>query len=154
MHPGNVGEPTLSKNPVHVYPYVVKSYHESIPEPIGNDYTEALVCHYAGAYNAAATIFRRMIQTSVLDKGADPSKKLYEQINQLRDEAKIDIRTANWAHEIRLIGNVPGAHPDQNQLLLNVTQGESKGNIEFIEEFLRSVYIMPYNAEQRKLKRQ
>lgn len=144
--------PDLVKEPSQVYPYFIPTYHKSIPKEIGNDYVEALLSYSVGAYNASATMCRRAIQSSAIERGADPKKKLSKQIEELRDNHIIEPSLAEWADEIRLIGNVPGAHPDV-RTFRGVTKEECKEMTDFLESWLEYVYEKPWKIQQRKAKR-
>ena len=83
---------------------------------------------------------RRALQTSLIQKGAEKEKSV-EQIDELSDKEIITEDIKNWAHEIRLKGNI-GAHPDQDGLK-DVTPQDAEDLIRFMEEYLNYVYIMP-----------
>jgi len=113
---------------------------KAFPEPILNDYNEALKCFEVGAFKAAAVICRRVLQYSVEDKGGE-GKDLLEKINDLDHKGVItkDIRT--WAHQIRMFGKY-GAHPFEEKLDF-VDDKEAEVCLEFLKNYLHYVYEMP-----------
>jgi hypothetical protein len=123
----------------------------SVPEKVARDFLEALVCFNVGAFKASVAMCRRALENSVIERGAKKGK-LIEQINDLCDKQAITKDIKDWCHQIRIIGNM-GAHPDEDGLE-EVTQEDANDLINFMEEYLNYVYIMPAKvAEKRKMKK-
>lgn len=125
---------------VDQYPKRIPKLHESIPRQVADDYIDAIKSFDVGAWKASVVMCRRALQGSVIEKGAKKDK-LWEQIDELHDRQIITKDIKDWAHEIRLTGNI-GAHPDKDGLE-DVTKEDAKELIDFIEEYLNYVYIMP-----------
>ncbi len=125
---------------VRHYPARIPKLDTSIPEQVANDYVEAIKCFDVGANKAAVVMCRRALQNSVLEKGAK-KEKLFDQIDELHTNQVITKDIKDWAHEIRITGNI-GAHPDQDGLE-DVTKEDAEELIRFMEEYLNYVYTMP-----------
>ena len=87
----------------------------------------------------------------MIEKGAKKDK-LWEQIDELYDQEIITKGIKDWAHEIRLTANI-GAHPDKDGLE-DVTKEDAKELIDFMEEYLNYVYIMPSKLEAKRAKKE
>jgi len=135
---------------VESYPKRVPKMHESITKNIADDYIEAIKCLDVGANKGAIAMCRRALQSSALEKGASKDK-LIDQIDELWEKGIITKDIREWAHEIRLSGNI-GAHPNEDGLM-NVTAEDAKGMIEFLERYFEYVYVMPYKVYAQRLKR-
>ncbi|MFA5355366.1 MAG: DUF4145 domain-containing protein [Candidatus Paceibacterota bacterium] len=113
-------------------------FEEVVPEDILVDFKEGVICLQNKCYRAAVAMFRRSLQSAMLNLGADPSKDLIEQITALTC-LTTDIK--DWAHNIRIFGNW-GAHPQDDNLKDIDTEKASEAQ-SFLEEFFNYVYIMP-----------
>lgn len=113
-------------------------YVQFVPEAVIDDYTEGLVCLSNGANKASVSMFRRAIQNSMIEKGADEKLDLIDQIKNVGTLTK-DIK--DWAHNIRIFGNW-GAHP-QDDMLHDITPELAKEVKDFVDEFMNYVYVMP-----------
>ena len=136
---------------VDQYPKRIPKFHESIPRQVADDYIEAIKCFDISSWKASVVMCRRALQGSVIDKGAKKDK-LWEQIDELYDQQIITKGIKDWAHEIRLTGNI-GAHPDKDGLE-DVTQEDAKELIDFMEEYLNYVYIMPSKVAAKRVKKE
>ena len=101
-------------NRVRVYPHPLPSpTDERIPEELRKDLDEAKICYSVGAYRACAVLARIVVQVCCINKEADKSKKLYQQIEELYESRVITEDIKSWATVIRWIGN-DAAHPRSN----------------------------------------
>ena len=114
---------------------------DSIPEIIANDFREAFLCYSVEAYNACAVMCRRAIETIALDKKAK-GNYLYEKIKNLEHQG-LHPTLIELATEIRMLGNVPAAHPDVTSSLRRVTREECEYLLDFLSECLNSIYVRP-----------
>lgn len=135
---------------VDQYPKRTPKSHKSIPRQVADDYIEAIKCFDIDAWKATVAMCRRALQGSVIEKGAK-KERLVDQIDELYDQQIITKDIKDWAHEIRLTGNI-GAHPDKDGLE-NVTKEDAKELIDFMEEYLNYVYIMPSKVESKRAKK-
>lgn len=132
------------------YPKRTPKLHQSIPKEVGDDYVEAATCFDAKANKASAAMCRRALQTSVLEKGVTKGR-LVDQIDELYKSQIITKDIKEWAHEIRLTGNL-GAHPDEDGLA-DITQKDAEELLKFIEEYLNYVYIMPFKVAEKRARK-
>jgi len=144
------------KNPVLVhnlgdivYPTSLPSpTDQRIPEHIKRDIDEAKLCFSVNAYRACAVMARRAIQNACIDKGANRSKKLYEQIEELKNEGIITNHIKEWADLVRWVGN-DAAHPDSQE----VTKEDAEDVLKLAEQFMNVIYVTPAIARERKNQR-
>ena len=136
---------------VDQYPKITPKQHKSIPRQVADDYVDAIKCFDVGTWKASVVMCRRALQESVIEKGAKKDK-LWEQIDELYNQQIITKSIKDWAHEIRLTGNI-GAHPDKDGLE-DVTKEDAKELIDFMEEYLNYVYIMPSKLEAKRAKKE
>jgi hypothetical protein len=120
----------------------------AVPANIAEDFREALRCEWVKSYKGAVTMCRRAVQASALELGANPKKKLVEQIDELLSKGKITEPLKDFAHEVRLGGN-DGAHPSADGLE-NVSAKDAEDIVAFTREFLHHVYVMPAKLKARK----
>ncbi len=129
------------------YPKRTPKLDESIPQEVADDYIEAIKCFDSKADKASVIMCGRALQSSVIERGAT-NKRLMDQIDDLYANAIITRSIRDWAHEIRLSRNI-GAHPDKDGLK-DVTSKDAKEIIEFMEEYLNYVYIMPDRVQKKR----
>jgi hypothetical protein len=118
-----------------------------VPKEIAEDFSEALRCQWVKAYKATVVMCRRAVQASVSDLGAKGGR-LVEQIEDLFRNGRITSPLKDFAHEIRLTGNV-GAHPDD---LKDVKESDAADIVAFTREYLHHVYVMPAKLASRRNK--
>jgi hypothetical protein len=138
---------TASEEIKDYYPKRKPKLEDSIPKRVASDYVEAIKCFDVGAEKASAAMCRRALQNSIIEKGAKKGK-LVDQIDELFEKQIITKDIKDWAHEIRLTGNV-GAHPDEDGLQ-DVSPKEAKELLEFMEEYLNYVYVMPDKVAKKR----
>jgi len=149
---GNVVYFVIENNQVKdYYPKRTPQTDESIPTEIADDYKEAVKCFDVGAFKASVVMSRRAIQSSALEKNIKKGK-LRDQIDELHTRKFIPASVKEWAHEIRLTGNI-GAHPDED-LLQDVTKEDAEELIGFLEEYLNYVYVMSAKVKAQRERRQ
>jgi hypothetical protein len=134
---------------INVYPLGKpdETVDKSVPESVADDFKEALRCYFIKAYKATAVMCRRAIQTSALELTAS-GNRLIDQIDNLAEKGKITEPLKDFAHEVRLTGN-DGAHPDKDGLS-NITEKDAKDIVEFTQEYLHHVYVMPAKLKARR----
>jgi hypothetical protein len=144
---GNIAD--LKSAPEEVFPYLRPIPDPSVPPRVAEDYLEAALCFSAGAFNASVVMSRRAIETTAILLGANPKDRLMDKIKYLASKG-LEQSLVDLATEIRLLGNVPGAHPDKNDLFRKVKENECKTVLDFLEAFLESLFIRP--AKVKKLR--
>jgi hypothetical protein len=115
-----------------------------VPEHIAEAAGEATLCHSIGAYRAAGSLARAVIEATAKEKGA-VGRNLAARIDAL------DIRehTKEQAHEIRHFGN-DMAHGD---FIDAVTKEEAAEVIELMSEVLDEVYQSPARLRRVRVAR-
>lgn len=125
---------------------------DSVPIEILDDFESALKCYEFEEYRPTSAMCRRSLQASLLEQGADPTKDLFVQIDELNrkkpDRFTNDMK--DWAHNIRIFGNW-GAHPDKDGLK-DVNQETAKEAIEFLRSYFHYVYAMPKKVTEARLR--
>ena len=111
---------------------------EFVPKSVVLDYEEGLRCLSASSPRAAASMFRRSLQDTLIQLGADQKTEL---IDQLKSIPRLTDDIKDWAHNIRIFGNW-GAHP-QKDLLKNIDMKKANEIKDFVDEFFNYVYVMP-----------
>ena len=129
------------------YPKITPIFDKSIPREVADDYIEAIKCLDIEADKASVIMCGRALQSSVIERGAT-GKRLMDQIDDLYANAIITRSIRDWAHELRLSRNI-GAHPDKDGLK-DVTSKDAKEIIEFMEEYLNYVYILPNRVQKKR----
>ncbi|MFH1173244.1 MAG: DUF4145 domain-containing protein, partial [bacterium] len=110
------------------------------------DFKEGVVCLHNKCSRAAVAMFRRSLQSALLEHGANPAEDL---IDQIKNAGFLTQDIKDWAHNIRIFGNW-GAHP-QDDNLKDVDEKTAEETQSFLEEFFNYVYVMPSRvADARK----
>lgn len=147
----NDNSPNLALRVLEITPTgkIDDSAPEAIDEPIKGDFQEAKRCFAVRAYKATATMCRRVIQVSAIWLGATPGNTLVQQIDQVAGMHKITPSLQEFAHMVRVIGNA-GAHPSEHLTVLN--EKDAQDILEFTEQFLEHVFVMPKRLAARTAK--
>jgi len=132
------------------YPKRIPKMDPSIPKNVAEDFIEAIKCFDVGAYKAAAVMCRRALQSSLIERGSTKDR-LLDQIDELYEKEVITKALRDWAHEIRIAGNI-GAHPDKDGLK-DLDEEEAREILDFMEEYLNYVYVMPARVMKKRRKR-
>jgi len=134
------------KFPVALDTELSQADFQYIPEEVLTDYKEALKCKSIGANRASCAMFRRALQSALIELGASDNDDLIKQIDSLTSLPS-DIR--DWSHQIRILGNW-GAHPDKDKLK-DVDENDVAEAHDFASKFFIYMFIMPRRvAESRK----
>ena len=128
---------------------LTKQDSENIPERVLADYKEALKCKSIRANKASCSMFRRALQSSLVELGADAKLDLIEQINSL---GSLPNDLKDWAHQIRILGNW-GAHPDKDNLK-DVDEDDVIEVHDFVSKFFVYTFIMPQKVATSRKRRE
>ena len=109
-----------------------------LPSMIYQDVLEASRCLDIEASRAAAVMVRRALQGALIDKGADISKPLAEQIRNLNENGLLSSDVVSFAQGLRFLGNF-GAHPNDDELE-EVTLDDAKLGFQVVSKILRQLY--------------
>lgn len=135
-----------------IFPSNEPCVDDKVPEEVGVDFVEAAKCLNISAYKASAVMSRRTIQKMCVNLGADKSKKLYQQIQELKVLGKLHPDLADMATEIRFLGN-EGAHPE-NDGIDEINEEDAKEILDFTAELLDDLYVRPQKVLAMKKKRE
>lgn len=120
-----------------------------IPEPIRNDYYEA--CSILSlSPKAAATLARRCLQGMIRNFwGITNKKTLNEEINDLKNQNKVDPSTIASIDAIREIGNI-GAHMEKDvNIIVDIDEGEAELLIKLLEDLFQDWYVDRHERDER-----
>lgn len=116
----------------------VNKFESIVPTDVLEDFKEGVISLQNKCYRASVSMFRRALQSAVINLGAKPEEEL---ITQIKNLSSLTSEIKDWVHNIRIFGNW-GAHPQDDNLkevdLKLATETQS-----FLEEFFNYVYVMP-----------
>jgi hypothetical protein len=123
----------------------------SIPPTIREAYSEGLRALASRAPRAAAVMFRRSLEAIVEDRGGTSAKQalnknLAAALREMVTEGTLDANLADWAAEIRIVGNV-GAHFDP---LKTVTDEEADSLAKLLRALLEYLYELPARIQRSR----
>lgn len=100
------------ENPLETFEF------EFLPEPVRNNFKEALACYSIKAYNAFSSMCRRTIQSAATELGVKGNDRVQKQIQEMKEMSDIDEETYNILKQIIVDGH-DGAHPHLPTISLN-----------------------------------
>lgn len=118
-------------------PEVIDFDPSNLPKDILSTLEEAVKCHAAGCYRAAALMVRRTLEELCNDKSA-AGRDLKARIAALNGVAMIPADLLNAADELRILGN-DAAHIEAKSYD-GISAIESELAIELTKELLKAVY--------------
>jgi hypothetical protein len=124
----------------------VSKFEETVPADVLGDFKEGVISLNSKCYKGSVSMFRRSLQSALLNLGANADDDL---INQIKNMGSLTQDIKDWAHNIRIFGNW-GAHP-QNDNLKEVDQKVADEVRMFIEEFFNYVYVMPGRVAKARI---
>ena len=110
---------------------------ENLPDRIKNTFEEAIACHSASLYIAAAIMVRRTLEELCADRQAT-GKDLKARIADLGTKIVVPKELLDAMDELRILGN-DAAHIEAKEYD-NISEPEIEVAIEFTKEILKSVY--------------
>ena len=137
------------KFPISLDSEISKQDSENLPARVLSDYKEALKCKSIGANKASCSMFRRALQSSLVELGVDTKLHLIAQIDSLGSLPE-DLK--DWAHQIRIFGNW-GAHPDKDNLK-DVDENDVLETHDFVAKFFVYTFIMPKKVATSRKRRE
>ena len=118
-------------------PQLIDFETANLPAPILASLTEAVQCHGAGCYRAAAIMVRRVLEELCEDRGAK-APTLAKRIELLRSSATLSNELLEAATELRILGN-DAAHLESRSYD-GIDKEEIDLAIELAKELLKAVY--------------
>lgn len=126
---------------------------DAIPEALRGTFSEGQRALASKAPRAACVMFRATLEALVADRGSESARaaatrNLAGALGQMAEDGALDRSLAEWAREIRIVGNV-GAHYSPEE---TVEQDEAEDLGRLLRQLLAYVYEMP--AKIRRSRRQ
>jgi len=119
----------------------------NIPSSVAKAMEEAVTCHAAECFMAAAIMVRKTLEELCRDRGAS-GPNLKERIKALKGKVVLPQELLDGADDLRLLGN-DAAHIE-SQEFNQVGKDEVEIGIEFTKELLKAVY--QYSSLLQKLR--
>lgn len=122
-----------------------------IPKQIRNDYEEA--CSILSlSPKASATLARRCLQGIIHDFWGITKSTLNEEINELKNQNRVDASTIDSIDAIRKIGNI-GAHMEKDvNLIIDIEEAEAEILIKLLEDLFQDWYVNRHERDERNQK--
>lgn len=132
-------------------PQVIDFDASNLPEEIHKSLAEAVKCHAAGAYKAAALMVRRLLEELCADRGVE-GKNLKAKLGKLGTVSVLPAELLEAADELRVLGN-DAAHIDAKDYD-QIGEVEAALAIDLAKELLKATYQYSSLVEKlRALKR-
>jgi hypothetical protein len=120
-----------------------------VPDHISQAATEAFRCHSIGAFRAAGSLARAVIEATAKDKGVTMNG-IASKIDAMAEQGLIRPHIQEAAHEVRHLGN-DMAHGD---FIEPVTLEESTLSLELMAEVLNEVFQSPARVAKARQARE
>lgn len=133
---------------IHWWPLPEAYLSQDVPEEIASAFAEATSTLYAQCPRATVVMARRTLEAVTVDKG-ETNGVLADRLKALVTKGILQPELAEWAREIRVIGNT-GAHYD---VLNKASMEDARDLMNFLRELLRYLYEMPAELQRRRVKR-
>ena len=129
---------------VHWWPPVRSSIHKAVPEAIGLALQEAETTLAANCYRASSIMARHALEAVVAHQGGS-GKSLADGLKSLVSANKLQANLADWATEVRLVGNA-GAHNP----LAPVPREDAQDLVSFMHALVEYLYVLPHDLDERR----
>ena len=125
-------------NRLVTYPRIMIDFNnDSIPEPISQNFEEALLCEANECYIASAIMVRKTLEMICDDRGANGSN-LVARIKALRNQVTLPDALFDAMDNLRLLGN-DAAHLELKEFD-EIGEDELEVAIELTKEILKAIY--------------
>jgi uncharacterized protein with PIN domain len=122
-----------------LYPKAQTRALEDVPAQLVDAFEEGTRCFRAGNYNAAALMARRTVEMLCEIEDAE-GRTLYNKLEYLKSDGKLDPTLLDWAHGVRLGGN-DAAH--------NVTSSMQKTDASDLIELVEAILMYTYTLQSK-----
>ncbi|MFF9769950.1 DUF4145 domain-containing protein [Streptomyces sp. NPDC014636] len=126
----------------------VAALAQGIPASIAREMVEARACFDAKLYTAAAVMVRRTLEGMCIEQGTQ-KRALFQALQELRDDGKIEGRLFDWAQALRVLGN-QGAHFSEE----SVNREDAADALSLAEALLNYIYVFTAKYEEFQNRRQ
>ncbi|MCG5217464.1 DUF4145 domain-containing protein [Streptosporangium soli] len=130
-----------------LWPVTGRPPAETIPAPLTRELAEAAACLRAGAYTMALVNVRRLLEGVCADHGV-AGGPLFHGLRELRKRGVIEGRLADWAEELREVGN-EAAHMSGRR----VVREDAEDAIALAEALLDHLYVFTGRYEEFRRRR-
>jgi hypothetical protein len=130
---------------INWWPLPEANLSPDVPSAIASVFAEATKALYANCPRASAVMARRTLEAITADKG-ETSGTLATRLQALAGNNVLHPTLADWAKEVRLVGNV-GAHFDPIQ---KVSMEDAQQLLSFLRELLKYLYELPAELAKRR----
>jgi hypothetical protein len=130
-----------------LYPIQKKVTLGGVPNTIRSAYDQAVRSFSAKLFEPSVLMCRKCLDATCKKLGAK-GRDLNAKLQGLFDAGYIDSRLLNWAHEIRLIGNVAAHDPDTK-----VTKRDARDVLDFTEAILIYIFSLTSRFEAFRARR-
>lgn len=135
----------VSHHGIHWWPLPTSVQSPDVPTEIAGALNEAATALAARCPRASAVMARRTLEAIVVDKG-EPNGSLASRLSTLAQRHVLTSELADWAKEVRLIGNI-GAHVDPLQ---QVSVDDARQLIAFLRQLVYYFYELPAELARRR----
>ncbi|WP_422369165.1 DUF4145 domain-containing protein [Pelagibius sp.] len=118
-------------------PELIDFNTENVPSRCQRTISEAVACHGAGSYRAAAMMIRRLLE-EICDENDAEGKNLHERLQHLRTRIVLPEALLDAMGELKLLGN-DAAHVEARQYD-EIGKDESALAIELTKEIIKGLY--------------
>jgi hypothetical protein len=132
--------------PIIVFP-APRRLNAEVPESLRREWDEARICFEAKAYTATVVMIRRTLEAACKDQGVS-NRNLSAALGELKTLGLIDDTLAEWAHELRLLGN-RGAHAVSGSIM----RDDAEDSLDFAEVLLEHMYVLRKRFESFQIRR-
>lgn len=130
---------------MHWWPLPDAGVSKDIPSEIASAFSEASRSLLGQCPRAAAVMARRTLE-AVADQHSAAGPNLAARLEWLASHGKLHSTLADWAKEVRLVGN-RGAHFDPIQ---DVSLEDARDLVAFVRELLKYLYELPADLARRR----
>jgi len=119
-----------------------------LPEESEKLFREALGCYSAGHFNAFASMCRRTAQAVFHDLGENGRLRIFNQINEAREMAEIDVETFNVVKKVLF-----GSDADPWPSMPEIAPYEAGVLLELVKDMLYQAYVRKGKLQQAMMVR-
>jgi hypothetical protein len=110
---------------------------DNLPPPVLSTLTEAVACHAAGAYRAAAMMVRRLLE-EICELNGIEGPNLHQRLEGLKQKIVLPQALFDAMHELKALGN--DATHIKAKAYDNIGKEEASDSIELAKEILKALY--------------
>lgn len=85
-----------------------------LPATMVSDFKEALGCYIHSYYDASVVMSRKLLERTLIARGAKPHQRICDMVNDLSSRDIIDHRLRGLCDDIKYLGNI-GAHANEEE---------------------------------------